>query len=199
LIGSVAALLLLAGSQARAGLVDWKYNWEPGALAVSGDGGDGKITFSDQPLGKATGSSDIVATNIRTVSNAPAGAPNTLSNGAYSLALQIVDVASAKSGTILFTGILGGSFSSKNANVTNQFTGLTTQVLTLGTNTYSVMIGPYTPPAPPSASNAGSISAHVTVNGIQTQSVPEPSTMGLALFGLTTLGAGWWRKRRLAA
>jgi hypothetical protein len=200
LIGSMAAMLLLTASQARAGLIDWKYNWEPGALAVSGDGGDGKITFSDQPLGNATGSSDVVATNIRTISSAPPGAPNTLiTNGAYSLTLSITDVVSGKSGALLFTGKLGGTFSSSNSNVTNMFTGLTTQMLTLGGHTFTVVIGPYTPPGPPTASNAGSISAHVTVDSIHTQGVPEPSTMGLALFGLTTFGANWWRKRRLAA
>jgi hypothetical protein len=193
-------LLALTASQARAGLIDWKYNWEPGALAVSGDGGSGKVNFSDQPLGNATGSSDVVATNLHTVSNAPPAAPNTLTtNGAYSLTVTITDVASGKSGALLFTGKLGGTFSSSNSNITNTFTGLTTQVLTLGGNTYSVAVGPYSPPAVPTASNAGSISAHVTINGASTQGVPEPSTMGLALFGLTTLGANWWRKRRLAA
>ena len=39
----------------------------------------------------------------------------------------------------------------------------TVQALTLGGNKYTVTIGPYSPAGPPSASNAGSIAAHVDV------------------------------------
>ena len=95
--------------------------------------------------------------------------------------------------------------SNSNANVTNKFTGLITQQLILGNvakgfRTYTVTIGPYTPPGPPGASNAGSISAHVDVtDGGVINKVPEPSTMALSFVGFTVFGAGAWRKRRAAA
>jgi hypothetical protein len=202
LIAPVAALLLFTASQAHAELISWKYNWGPGALSIPADGGTGgNVAVTNEPTNSAVGSSDVVATNLRTISSAAPAMPDTLTkNGAYSLSIQIWDVASNTSGTLTFTGKLGGTFSNSNANVTNKFTGMLTQVLTLGGNTFTVAIGPYTPPGPPSASNAGSIAAHVDVEGgIHVTGVPEPSTMGLAIFGLTTVGAGWWRKRRLAA
>ena len=88
--------------------------------------------------------------------------------------------------------------------MTDTFTGLTTQQLFLGNNTYTVTIGPYNPPAPPNSLNAGGISAYVDVSptlgisGGSSPSMPEPSSMALSLLGLTTAGLGWWRKRRLS-
>jgi hypothetical protein len=77
-----------------------------------------------------------------------------------------------------------------------------------------VTIGNYAPPGPPTASNAGSISAHVAVNEITppplpppppppppppTGQAPEPSTLLLSCMGLLGLGAASWKKwRRLA-
>jgi hypothetical protein len=195
----IIALLLISASQVRAGNINWTYNWNPGALALYGDSGTkgGYLAFTDEPSAGATNSSDIVATNVRTVSGASPNLPDQfVGTGVYTLALQITDSASGQSGILTFSGKLGGTFSDSNANVSNHFTGLLTQQLFLGNNTYTVTIGPYTPPGPPSATNAGSISAHVDVSGISIQSVPEPSTMALSIFGLTTVGAGWWRKRR---
>ena len=58
----------------------------------------------------------------------------------------------------------------------------------------------YTPPGPPNASNAGSISAHVTVtpgNGHTSGGgTPEPSTLVLSCLGLGFAGLASWRKRR---
>jgi len=196
-----AALLLLGAPQAKAGLINWKYNWTPSSLAINADGGSGgNVTLTNEPLGSATGSSDVVATNIRTISSAPATAPDTMiTQGNYTLTVQITDIDSGLAGSLAFTGKLGGTFSNVNSNVSNKFTGTLTKQLTLGDHTFTVTIGPYTPPGPPNASNAGSIAAHVDVSDLQIEKVPEPSTMALALFGLSTVGAGWWRKRRLAA
>ena len=201
LLVPMAAALFFSASSAKAGLINWKYNWSPSSLAINADDpSGGHVSLTNEPAGSATGSSDVVATNLRTVSNAPATAPDTLHpQGAYTLTVQITDIESGTSGQLAFTGKLGGTFSDTNSNVTNKFTGQLTQQLVLGSHTYTVTIGPYTPPGPPNASNAGSIAAHVDVSGIQIERVPEPSTMALAIFGLSTVGAGWWRKRRLAA
>jgi hypothetical protein len=204
LAAPVLALLLVSGSQARAGNVNWHYNWTPSTLALFADADAGAsggfVTFTNEPVNAAINSSDIVATNLRTVSNASPNKPDTFTTkGTYSLTLQITDDASGKTGSLTFDGKLGGSLSTGNANVSNKFTGLITQQLVLGDTTYTVTIGPYTPPGPPSAANAGSISAHVDVSGIHvTANNPEPSTMVLSLFGLSAAGAGWWRRRRLA-
>ena len=203
LVAPVVALLLAAASPVRAGNINWSYNWEPGSLTLFGDAGSkgGFISFTDQPVSNAVNSSDVVATNIRTVSGALPSLPDSFTGtGAYSLSIQITDTASAQSGTLHFGGKLTGTFSNSNANVSNHFTGLLTGQLFLGANVYTVTMDAYTPPGPPGATNAGSIAAHVDVQpGVSVQSMPEPSTMALCLVGLTTAGAGWWRRRRARA
>jgi len=201
LLVPVAVWLLVAASQAQAGLINYKYNWAPSSLGIAGDGGSGLIKLTNEPAGPITsGSSDVAATNIKTVSSADPEVPDTLNvQGAYTLTVQITDIDSGLSGQLSFAGKLGGTFSAHNANVTNKFTDQLTKTLTLDKHTYTVTIGPYTPPGPPDSENKGAISSHIDVSNIQIEKVPEPSTMALALFGVSSLGAGWWRRRRLAA
>ena len=86
--------------------------------------------------------------------------------------------------------------SAENANVANVFNDTSVHNLVLGTYNFAVQLIAYTPPGPPDQSNAGSISAHVTVSNAQVSSVPEPSTMLLSGLGLSFLGGAAWRKRR---
>jgi hypothetical protein len=117
----------------------------------------------------------------------------------------LTDTASGASTTMLFSGKLGGSFSGSNSNVSNQFTGTTSYTWTAPNgNLYTVTLVGYTPPGPPTASNAGSISAHVSVTpgeggGHTGGSSPEPSTLVLSCLGLAFAGATSWRKRRALA
>jgi PEP-CTERM motif len=196
---SAVAGLLLAGAPARADFVQWSYDWTPGQVVVQADGnGTGGISFKNEPATLATGSSDIVATNLHAISSATPSNPDTLiNNGAYSLSLAITDIASGKTGTVTFTGKLSGTFSATSSNVTNVFTSPSTEVLTLGQNVYTIVIGQYSPPGPPTAGNAGAISAHVTVSSLSIQSTtPEPSSLIMAGLALTMGGGAAWRKRR---
>lgn len=200
-LNSVAALalLLVAGTGARADFIEWSYNWDRNPVSVLSDSGNGSVAFTNEPLKNATGSSDTVATNLKANSLANANAPDRLNNtGAYSLTLTLTDKVSGQTGSLTFSGKLGGTFSKDSANVTNQFTGALSQSLFLGANNYTVTVGPYSPPGPPSASNFGSIAAHVDVSTISIQKVPEPSTLLLAVLGLSGAGAASWRKRRSA-
>jgi hypothetical protein len=198
---SAVAGLLLAGTSARADFVQWTYNWQPGALEAPADpGGTGGVSFSNQPSAAATGNSDIVATNLRVFSSATPSTPDQLiKGGAYSLALTLTDVASGVSGTLTWTGKLTGTFSATSSNLSNAFTSPLTQVIQLGQNVYTVTIGQYSPPGPPTAGNAGSIGAHVNVapaGGTIQSNSPEPSTLVLAGLALTLGGGAAWRKRR---
>jgi hypothetical protein len=196
---SVLALLGGVGA-ARADLIAWSYNWDRTPVSVVSNSGNGSVSFTNEPTKDATGSSDTVATNLKANSLAAAAAPDAISgaNGAYTLTLKLTDKASGQSGTLTFTGKLSGSFSKDSANITNTFGGPLTQVLTLGLNTYTVTMGQYAPPGPPSASNFGSIAAHVDVQGEvgSAQSSPEPSALLLSGLGLALAGGARWRKRR---
>ena len=215
LLAPIVALLLVSASQVRAGNIDWSYSWTPSAPNLYGDSGTsgGYIAFTPNSAGGATNTSTIIATNLTTVSGASPNLPDQYNAGTgfYSLSLVLTDAATGQTNNgiggnlqpLSFGGKLSGTFSDKNSLVTNQFGGFITQEVTLGANTYTVTIGPYTPPGPPNANNqiVGSIGAFVDVEPavIDTKNAPEPSTMVLSLFGLTTVGAGWWRKRRAAA
>src|SRR5262249_52064437 len=162
---------------------------------------NGSVSFTNQPAQTASGNSDTVATNLKANSLAAPGSPDTLSGtGAYTLTLSLTDSTSGATGTLTFTGKLSGSFSKDSANITNQFNSPLQQQLFLGANTYTVTIGPYSPPGPPDSTNLGSIAAHVDVSPtVGVAAVPEPSTLLLGLCGLTGAGAFSWRKRRTTA
>jgi hypothetical protein len=198
-------LLLLAGARANADFIQWSYNWNINPISVLSDSGNGSVSFTNQPSQSATGNSDTVATNLKANSLADPANPDTLSNtGAYTLTMSLTDTASGQSGTVSFSGKLSGTFSKSSANITNAFTGATSEKLTLGGNVYTVTIGPYSPPGPPNSASPGplgSIAAHVDVapdsGGITGASSPEPSSLLLGLFALT--GAGVYSRRKLRA
>jgi hypothetical protein len=205
---TATALLIAYATNANASpippdSVSWNYDWKPGTPAVTADGNPSAgVTFTDQATKAATGSSDIVATNLRVFSTATAGAPDALvSNGAYSLTLKLStnpDGSGPYSGSLTFTGKLGGTFSGESANVTNAYDNLGTQSINLGGYTFTVTLYPFTPPGPPGQTNAGSISAHVEVSSIRPSELPEPGTLLLSAFGATFFGGAAWRKRRKA-
>jgi hypothetical protein len=204
-----STLLFFAGTSARADLssapaVAWTYNFTPSVNSVAADPpGSGGVSFTNEPTKSANNSSDVVITNLRDFSTATTASPDKLSaNGAYSVTLVLTDSASGEHATLTFTGKLGGTFSANNSNITNTWTGQTTQVATLGSNNYTVSVGSYTPPGPPTASNAGSMSAHVSVapvspsgGGGPPAALPEPSALVLSFVGLSLAGAAGWRTR----
>ena len=191
------ALVLLGTTTARADLIQWGFNWTATPAAVTAGGG--KITLSNEAYHTAAGDSNIVATALRVVSSATAGAPDTFGpgQGHYSLRLDLKDLATNSSGFLLFFGQMQGNFSGTSANVTNTFTGPTTQSIGLGDTYFTVTLSYFTPPGPPTATNYGSIGAFVHVQSAgQLTQTPEPSSMVLAGIGLGLAGLLGWRRRR---
>jgi hypothetical protein len=200
-----SALLFFAGTSVRADPIAWTYNWTPSVSSLSADSpGTGGVSFTNEPTKNAINNSDIVVTNLKDFSTATSANPDAFTKGgAYSFTLVLTDSASGEHATLTFTGKLSGNFSANNSNITNLFTGQTSQTVTLGKYDYTVSTVAYTPPGPPSASNSGSISAHVNVQPhggpVSGGTTPEPSTMVLSVLGLSFAGAARWRQRRRAA
>jgi len=214
------ALVLVTGAGVQASpitpaSVKWDYNFTPGAPALFADGNPAAgITFTNQPLGHAKGTSDVVATNLSVFSASDADTPDVMSAGNYSLKLTLStkDPLSGHlySANLFFAGTLSGSFSSESSNVSNEFGPNSTQVVTMGAYTFTVSLYDdkgrplYTPPGPPDPSGGpvlvGGITAHVTVAGGTTPpAAPEPSSMLLSALGLSFLGGAAWRKRKARA
>jgi hypothetical protein len=188
-----------------------------------GGGQPGGVNLTDEPQRQATGSSVVDVTNITTFSTAPATSPDNFgaNTGTWNATLTLKDNASGASTTLnltgkfngkfaggtLVNGVLQGGFSNIGADITPQ-----TTTVTLGNYNYTfsflipdpktgILAQHYTPPGPPGANNQGSIAAYISVtsgNG-HIASVPEPSTMLLAGFGLSLGGLVAWRKRRQRA
>jgi hypothetical protein len=193
-LGSALVVLLGAAGSAHAEAISWSYNWSRNPAEVLADApGSGKITLTDEAKSNVTGDSDIVATNLHTVSSATPEHPDLFTNAAYTLDLQIIDTDSGQSGTVVFHGVFNGTLTATSAHIQNTFLGAVTQVLILGNHMYTTTLGPYSQPGPPTATQVGSISAHTSVTLIQT--VPEPGTLLLSLLGAVTLGATRYRRR----
>jgi hypothetical protein len=170
----------------------------------------GGVNLTDEPTKFATGSSDVVVTNLRAFSAAPPSKPDHFgaSSGGWSETLTLTDVASGASASMTFTGKFNGTISGGdplhniggNANITMDILSHPeTQSATLGGNTYTVSLTSFTPPGPPGATNGGSIAAHVTVTaGVTIASVPEPSALLLSGLGLSLTGLVARRRRRRA-
>jgi hypothetical protein len=194
----------------RADFVSWSYNFTPSSLAIPADSpGTGGLTLTNEPTKQADGTSDVVVTNIRAFSSAPRNHPDTFTHANFSFSLVLTDLASHQSATTSFSGFFSGSISQTSSNVQATYTAPLTRTLSLGGHTYTVNLGNYSPPGPPDASNAGSISAHVAVDeftppppttggggGPPTNDAPEPSTLLLSALGLSSLGLAGWRKWR---
>jgi len=214
LFTSAAFAVLLATAPARAGLL-WSYTSSPSSVSVPADpGGTGGVSLQGQTTSvPANGTTDIQLLNLTVFSTASVSNPDMFKTGGqYSVTLTITDTATNTPHTFTFDGKLSTTvdgFSSSSANIQNTFfnnndpsmpvqSWSQTWNLSNGTS-YTVTIGPYSPPGPPTASNAGSIAAHVDVSSPSTQgSSPEPSTMILSGLGVSLLGGAAWRRRRLA-
>jgi hypothetical protein len=183
--GLALALLFALPPSARAELIPWMYNWSRSPAEIHADApGTGFIQLTDESLKHAVGDSDVVATNLRTVSTAPPSNPDHFTAKPYTLSLFLLDLDSGKSGTLTFTGQIDGELGANFSRLKNTFTGPPTQSIVLGDHRYVASNLTFTPPGVPGAVNAGSISAHTTIT---VEQVPEPSTWLLSALGATAL------------
>lgn len=183
-------------------LVEWEYKWThtiDGSVILADDALNAGVTVS-QEAGSAIGSTDYVASNLKTFSQATINNPSKLTvNGAYTLTLTITDKASGDSQSIDFTGKLGGRFGAGFATVTNKFDDLEPKKLVFDKsgNTYLIWLDRYVGPGNQTSLNTGSLGGFIqTIAPGDVQKVPEPTGLLLGGFGLSMAGLGWWRKRR---
>src|SRR5436305_3354625 len=106
---SVLALLLLAGSGARADLVNpaWSYQWTASPGVIHADApGSGTVTLTTFPGsggGPAGQPQAAVAAYVTYSSTAQGAAPDRFTNKPFSLALTLTDSGSGQSNVLNFT------------------------------------------------------------------------------------------------
>ncbi len=201
LVALLAPLALLALIvPARADYVPWSYTWSTNPGSVSADGGAGSIHMLPASGNEINGMQNVLAAQLQTIASNPAAAKANFSNGGYTMTITLLDKASGQSGSLTFGGKLSGYFTPTAANITNQFTGPVSQQLTLGKDSYTVVLGSYLPPGGPSSGTFGRIGADVLVSGpgtVPPTQAPEPGSLALAALGVSALGARlWWQRRQ---
>jgi hypothetical protein len=154
--GPYAGLYLLSANQGTASTID----------LISHQATDNTSSFG----------TNVILGYITFTSSADAESPDTVSLD-YSLDVTLTDTASGQSGTLVFTGHLGGNVANGQANISNTYTGNTNQSIVLGNVDYTVNSLSYSPPG--GAGGQGQFGA--TVYGA---AIPEPSSIILVMVGM---------------
>jgi hypothetical protein len=206
---ALVAIAFAPAAPARAEMISWGYSTTlggPGATAQTATtplniSADAPATGTVQLSGESNPSLSTtpVGTDFNPISikilNASAGTNNLTTNGAYTLFVNLTDTASMASGTVMFTGKLGGSFTATSAaSITNTLNDPSTQSIRLGDHLYTVTIGGYVPPSPPGALTSGVIGGHISVSD-----VPEPTSLVLGGLGVLGTFLGLRRRNRRAS
>jgi hypothetical protein len=193
------AVCLASGSLARADYIA-QFNFTPDKTDIFATNNPtlGKITLSNESPAKAEGSTTLVATNISTWADPSTSLKNpaVFKDAGFTLTLFITDFKSSKSDQMFFSGKFNGTLSQGSALIFETPTSPVTVSKTIGAHIYTVTVGPYVPPGNPTSGKVGSLGALATVT---VSSVPEPTSLVLAAFGLVTAGGWWYRRRRVVA
>jgi hypothetical protein len=190
-------LLLLLGTSARADFIPWSSTWGTNTMGLAFGNSTTRTGFvelySFSNTYSGTGSQENVpAVRVHVTGSATATPP--YSTFPYpSLYMNLHDGPSNASTTLTFKGEVSGTIYNLNTTFTNPI-----QTVTLGKDTYTVMINPFI--SPMATDPRSLITANVFVRGPGSppaSNVPEPTSVVLIGLGLSTLGVRcWWRKVR---
>jgi hypothetical protein len=187
---------------ARAGLISWSY-WQPSTEYVQNDVAAAAITLLNSATQSATDNETVVATYLMHASTAGPDQPDSVNRQPYRIQFLLRDEASGDVGTLEFSGILDGTFWSWGSDLRNEFTGDTSQSVTLGGHLYTAALTDFRAPTAARDPFGGAIVARVTVGepaleptpSPSVADTPEPATLLLAALGLPVVAAGQfvWR------
>lgn len=179
ILASLALLILLHSTSARADFLNWTYSTTPSVPGVSSGGTVALTDFTNQ----AGGTSIPV---IAYVTSSSSTSPQTFNpaNSTYTLHLSITDNTTHDTGSLTFTGSVGGTLTATTSTLTNTFVP-SPNTLTLDGHIYTVTI-PSVALAPPTSPQQN-IVASVSISNVTVKGVPEPSGLLLAGLGIPFL------------
>jgi hypothetical protein len=192
---------LAAAGPVRADYLNWTYSTTPSVPGVAtGSAGKpgGTVLLTD--FTNQAGGTKIPVIAYLTASSSASPATFDPNNSAYTLKLTITDNATHDSGTLTFTGSVGGTLSATSSTLVNAFVP-SPNTLNLDGHVYTVNIPPAALAAPTSPQQ--NIFANVTVKDAGTGSpltgTPEPSALLLSGLGFCCVGLsrcrGLWHGR----
>jgi hypothetical protein len=218
ILTAAIVMLAAAASQARADYMNWTYSSTPSvpgiAVNAQSPSGGATVQLTDFTNGSAGSSIPVIAYTTSTSSTSPITFDPSTST--YSLKLTFTDSTTHDSGTLTFSGAIGGTLSATNSTLVNTLSPSSSS-LTLDGHVYTVSIPSTSLGAPTSPQQ--NILANVTVTNAPTdpppvnnppppppttpggsiQGAPEPTSLVLGGLGWSLLGAGcWWKRARRA-
>jgi hypothetical protein len=195
-------LFLVLANGARADGIYWTASWSRSPSEIDADSpGTGMIILTqDTTAVTHQDTSYLTATNIQTYSTATAANPDVFINKPFELDLSLTDLASGTSHIFAFTGVFNGTLTATQSLVQPTYTSPTTLSYLVGSNFYTVSVGPYAWPDVPGSPHTGAISFVTEVavqGGPGIPKVPEPGTFLLSGIGLSLGALCWACKRRV--
>jgi hypothetical protein len=190
------AVVLLAGSAARADLIGWTERWAAGPSFIAADAksraGYLQLDASGGLPQAWFGPKRLVAATLRAFSPSDPFHPAHFTARPFSLVLFIRDWASRIPGALTFSGLLDGTASFARPDIHVRWTSPLSQRLHLGHYIYTATVN-YSSPTGPPWDGAGVFTADVRVSHN-----PEPASVVLAALAAPALGLALWRRRRAA-
>src|SRR5262249_42899598 len=170
---AVIVLLAAAASQARADFMNWTYTSTPNtpgvAVNAQSPSGGATVQLTDFNNGSAGASIPVIAYTTKTSPTNPITFDP--STAKYSLALTFTDGTTHDSGTLTFSGAIGGTLSATKSTLVNTLSPASSS-LTLDGHVYTVSIPSTALEAPTSSQQ--NIAANVTVTDASTGNPPPP-------------------------
>jgi hypothetical protein len=208
LLATALAVWLAGASAARAEFMGWTYSFDDSGLTINPNGGQasGSVGVALPPGGTATSTiPNVILAASTTALGTPASPADQYVNAAYFVTVTITDPTANKSHDFTFHGMLNGSATTGNFQITNAFDA-SSQDSTLAGHNYHVTVGSF---ALSPTTGAGSIAFAVQVNDPTVQggggspppppppsSAPEPASILLACLALPALGLRAWKRKR---
>jgi len=200
-------LSFLCGKPAKADFMNWSYSSTPNVEGVSagGAGGSsgGSVLLTD--FNNQAGAASIPAIAVVTSSSSASPVTFDPNTAKYSLTMTITDNTTHDSGTLTFTGSVGGTLSATTSTLTNSFAP-SPNTLTLDGHKYTVTIptADLLAPTAPQHTIMATVSVSDATGGgggggtpppPPVKGAPEPASLVLAGLGLSFLGVGrGWRR-----